>query len=1767
MHKVFIPMSLLASVPLSKTAQRWFGLGYLALSMGCSIWFLDIVSPGLSNDLFWPGFEPTTAHTYLLDVFSAHLAVTGSAEIDLFGTSEAMLKTYGQPTTTAYSKTTYPRTLALIQYTTVKDAVVGFRSLSAGYVFDLMTLYCWADFDKRWQVAHTAARQARCGRDFATNGAVYFESYLRNVHWNDWYAAYGASFASAVTDAIVVTKDGAEWYASLRDAFTTVDTEVAYWTSKNITLFQLQWSNELQIGIQESLTITNMFGWQQPLTVTAIPFGSRSSMWSSFVLNWVFYDDLWGAAVANASLVRSAPNFMGDSTMEMLLMLYPFTPCSIIIHDHLGPFQSVDMFLIPPPPSLISAVTTLQANFKMALQSDGALLSSYQDLFPVVLDPVPLHWQSTNYTFFGGNPMCAFGAGASFVQPSFTFDATCGTQVPSYLLVEPMPATFASMALGLIDTAADSACLSCGVATSGACLALTQSAFTIVTNLLKNATMRQLLTPTFAGAARDVQRMNVELIQFALTLGGNSTVLRQPLLDTTKLTWDFFGYVTLYEWVVGLREVVSFQGDVATFTLMSERVEPIPFKASIKEVPVSTCRYLWTIVVLITCTLVTVAIVTASYALGKSAEGLKLLQFNRVVGPVWVGRPLLILRAVTAITALSTTPLKFSNASGVARLKFAPRPLIQTAVLCGEATWLTYVVNDILLVVASRQSPWAAPISSSVVWAVLVVLESVAPIRASATVNRYCDRINMDAQMTCASGTVVIGSRDRALLIFGINFAVILLVYGITCVSRARNLVVSLVSPVPHLISAGAEVFLAPKGDIWSMDATTAAMSGCLRFCWGSRLYIFDSKLWILFHNTAGGPVLPATSKASGAKTLVGSNYNLQSIVKLGVGLTYLAMTAVGSHSYIQLSTVNLANDFWWATFNTTGTQTFVSNWFNRYLLIDSKLPSLQLDSTAYADMKEYSGSSTLVVYARPYTRHVQHDSGADLALMIDGLRSMDGCQAPWIATSYCWLDFQRQLEMANTAARQGRCIANYKANGAVYLESVLRNIDWPSFTECWGASFDVAIATDVPSLMTNGGNWLLSLSTNTLSVPAEVLHWQGHGISTYTTQWQNYKTLGLHDVFSVENAFGTQYDLTLRSLNGSFRVTTSTSWKMYWTFASDLWAVATNGTGMSGLSLIRQSDHFAFRNQSLEMVLSRNGTVPAPLSAVFAEFHSAMGPFGSVDLYHVPTPQTLRLLQRDVLENLGSVLANGINNGSYPAQEHLSSLVLMSSMSPVPAALHRDVYLCSAGNLFCPEMASPFNFSLGLSQFTGIDATCYTAFNEWVYISPQAIFAVIAAGVALAPSTQVPMACGAEVIAPDGCLASIASVVGFVTTFFSKTDLIMYRQRALAVEAEIRDKNIGIMQFARYVPTNTIQLFFQTLFDPADATMMYTSWAFTYDWTVGTREVISAAGDNTSIAVVSTSSFFATFAASAFEMPLNVATYFRVLCQYISFVLVAIAATTGLYAIAGRWTAEGFNLFEVNRVGGMVWIGRPLLFLRSVTALCILSTATLHLTTAGTTTVLVTSRGDVTWLTALLKQVLAAGELGWIVYIYDDFCMVLTRQYAASYTIKTAFSVWIIAAVLSITNPVTHSATIQRRCTVMAMDYEMACHSGVVVIGSVQRLLLLVAIALGTSSFWLVHDRIRYSIPPHDERESYLISCGAKYLFEKKGWVYNRVYYLDYASAVLTGLLVVPFKNDIYVFDVKTWRTVLIAQNAVDVVAQNRAESRRLAYTLPLVQ
>ncbi|EQC33225.1 hypothetical protein SDRG_09209 [Saprolegnia diclina VS20] len=1749
------------------------GVVHVLVAMYCSVWFVDLVTPSLQNDLFWPGFGPSTAQTYLLDVYRRHLTTSASAasSLDLLDAREGILKVYGTPTTVGSVQSTYARSLALGAYTSVEDAVVGFRSLDPSYAFSLVTLYCWADFDRRWALAHTAARQARCAAFMHANGAVYLESVLRNVAWAPWAALYGASFDAAVGDGIRASAGGEAWLASLENAFTSTDDEVAYWRSKHISRYELQWSNMDEIGIHESIGVVNMLGWAQALTTAAIAYAPRSSMWTSFALNWAFFDDLWAAAITNSSLLRGASDYIGDATIESLLFVYPYTPASLVLHNELGPFQSVDLFLIPPPTALVNAVTSFDALVARALQTNRSLLDAYRAVPVPLLDPIPVAWSpsTTTLRFLGGSPLCAYGLGTPFVQPSFSFDDTCGAEVPSRLALTVPPTVFAAAILASNEEDV-AICRPCSMATTTLCTVAAHAASNVGIAVLTETVATTDFYSRVQAATDAVALLQVEIIQFAIDTNGATSVSRNYLLDRD---WTFFGWVMLHEWALGFREVVSFQGDVRALTLLSERVEPQPFAASALEVPTPTATYLHYVVLATTSWLLFVTLLTLLYfaCSDEHTNVLALRHLYRVAGPVWLGRPILLLRAAAATTVLSTACIRFES-QPLGRFEFAPRDLWTVIVLAGEAAWGTIVVSDVLLVLPSAPT-WSGPLSTGLVWTAIVLFEVLSPIRMTATLHRECSRVNVNAQLSCSGGNVVIGSATRAWLIAAITVGTVVTCNGLArVVSNHRSRVIA--QPpvdVAWPLAAAAAALLAPVGDIWSIDAVTACTSGLVRLRLGTTHIVFDIKLWVVFVAPSDvGPPLPVVCPPhvdlnALSPVVVKRGSLLRSKLMVIVGLVYVVGTAGSSLSYLRLSSVNLANDFWWATFNTTGTHTFIANWFNRNVQVTPALSQMRLDTMAFADMTSYASTSMpLVAFSPLYAHRVQYETGETLPLVIQGLRSLDACDAPWIATAYCWLDLDRHVEMAMTSARQARCAVKHPRNAAVYLEALLRNVQWDRFLSCWGPSFERGIAVDAVSLLPDGHRWLTSLPlSNDRSVPSEVDLWtKGYDLAFYLPQWQNYKDLGLTDVFSVENAFGLFYDLTLQSTRATSRLAAATSRKMYWSFASDLYAVNDNSSGLVGFSLLRSSPRFAFQNLSATAVYTQNGSVlQAPLSAAYVVFESCIGPFGSVDLYHIAPPQSLLTLQRDIGEALAIALTTPDSmSAAFPAQESYTTLVLLNSLSPVPLSLDRTLYRCAGGNLFCNDLAFNFNLTNGMSQFTGVHATCNTAFNEWIFVSvAQAVFAVLSSGL---ETDTIPMACAPEVIAPVECQASLRSVHAFTSTYLPST----FRDRAKTVERDVVSLGVGIMQYAQHVPTHALSLFFEPLFASLD--MHYMSWALAHDWAVGIREALVVTGDVASLAILTAQSKPATFSASAIELPLNTATYVRGFCQYISVVLVVLAIVISFYTVSTMGSGEGWNLLEINRVGGMVWIGRPLLLVRSISALCILSTATLELVSRGDATILATSRSDVAAPIAFLTSVLAASELGWLVYIFNDVAMVITRQYTASYTIKAALLCMLLAILLSVLSPIAHSVTIDRVCVFVALDFTMQCHSGVVTIGSRTRLVTLSVIAVGVSTAMFALDRARCRLPLPLEKDSYLLSSGAKYLFEKEGWVVHGIYCLDYASAALSGLLVLRYRNVRYIFDIKTWRLLVLTDDEVARVIKDGANVlQHYQHTLPLIK
>ncbi|EQC29836.1 hypothetical protein SDRG_12383 [Saprolegnia diclina VS20] len=625
------------------------------------------------------------------------------------------------------------------------------------------------------------------------------------------------------------------------------------------------------------------------------------------------------------------------------------------------------------------------------------------------------------------------------------------------------------------------------------------------------------------------------------------------------------------------------------------------------------------------------------------------LRWHRVAGTTWVGRPLLVVRALAATACLSTAPVGLKPVvGGGSTFVSTPRTLLESMVLAGESLWLVYVLNELVLFWTSRRTRQLAPIVATLVFGVSVLLDAIWPPTVSASIHRNCRALHVDHDLLCSSGVVTIGYIDR------------LAVYlGVQCLGGLVCTVLCLLWPSPSasvvapslLLPGYATVYFCDSSSNsyeWRMDRVRAALSGLVLFTYKGTLHVFDYTLWRCLSASELGMreaavatfSLPHTehtvrgdspglahmrSVASfrGMRVLIKTRWFVRGSWAL-LGLAYVVVSLVGNVYYMTVTSPRvLANDFYWGNFNSSGGHTFLANLFNTQLLADRSC-DIALDDPALGDICQLYNSSTTVI-AFPETlgrrqlfRPVE-DSSEVLTTVVRDLRAMDPCAMPAMFTQYCWLDFARRYAMASSAARQDRCATTMWANGAVYLEGVLRNLrSWDDWQRCWGRSFQLGFADDLERT-SDGRRWLESTKDVSTTLGDEVVYWQAQRIRHFTLQWQNYKTLGFADSFRITNALGFDYDLTLALVDSEVHWHQQTSLKMYWSFASDLWAIATNTTFVGGRSLLRASARFAFANVTSAMLLTQNLTLPSPLPAGLTLLASTIGPFGSVDMVYVP--------------------------------------------------------------------------------------------------------------------------------------------------------------------------------------------------------------------------------------------------------------------------------------------------------------------------------------------------------------------------------------------------------------------------------------------------------------------------------------------------------------------------------------------------------------------
>ncbi|OQR98015.1 hypothetical protein ACHHYP_20403 [Achlya hypogyna] len=354
--------------------RQWGGLGYVLVSTGWSVYCLMLVTPYIGNDFFWTSFTTDGTSSVLLAALNAALLTTASkASLDLL----ALPVPAAVPDTIT---SCYGRMLMYQDMSVAATAIRSLHSLDIALIKYLPAKYCWVDFGRKWEMGSTDATMARCRARDLDNGAAYLEAIMRNVDFPAWYAADGMHLEAHILMPMSMLPGGAQWVAAIkRHTWLPVDDEVRAWSAHGITYFQLQYSNRVRIGVEETVIIENALGIMSPLLIKAIPSVQRGlPVWSTGVLTGCLAYDLIGLSMGNFTTVRNTMGFYGDvdpAIIEMYMLGY-VSPVNQVLVAAVGTLTNLRLRWLPPPPPLVALVTAFETAVYSQLQSSPAFAAA-----------------------------------------------------------------------------------------------------------------------------------------------------------------------------------------------------------------------------------------------------------------------------------------------------------------------------------------------------------------------------------------------------------------------------------------------------------------------------------------------------------------------------------------------------------------------------------------------------------------------------------------------------------------------------------------------------------------------------------------------------------------------------------------------------------------------------------------------------------------------------------------------------------------------------------------------------------------------------------------------------------------------------------------------------------------------------------------------------------------------------------------------------------------------------------------------------------------------------------------------------------------------------------------------------------------------------------------------------------------------------------------------------------------------------------------------
>ncbi|EQC27627.1 hypothetical protein SDRG_14538, partial [Saprolegnia diclina VS20] len=231
----------------------------------------------------------------------------------------------------------------------------------------IFTQYCYLDFDQTWEMANSIKRQERC-KSMVSNGAVFLASLLRNVNLTMYW---GEEFEIGFGSELRQSKAGRALVATFTPPYLAIPDEVAYWTSKGIESYTLQWQNYKSIGLTTTYNIVNAYGAAYSFALQSTATYARFTSATSYIMYWALDSDLayvWSnrTSMSHKSLLRASSRFaFSNASLQDILIedwYLPQPPWSAnyaLVSSLLGPFGSIDMVYVTVPSTLRQFVQTI----------------------------------------------------------------------------------------------------------------------------------------------------------------------------------------------------------------------------------------------------------------------------------------------------------------------------------------------------------------------------------------------------------------------------------------------------------------------------------------------------------------------------------------------------------------------------------------------------------------------------------------------------------------------------------------------------------------------------------------------------------------------------------------------------------------------------------------------------------------------------------------------------------------------------------------------------------------------------------------------------------------------------------------------------------------------------------------------------------------------------------------------------------------------------------------------------------------------------------------------------------------------------------------------------------------------------------------------------------------------------------------------------------------------------------------------------------------